>query len=98
MERERLASNKLLALIDARVQDALASERAAMCASIVSVATVFAELEQRLAALDAEIDQRVKAVVKAALERNEREHPEAVAGVVRDVLADFIGEFRQLRS
>jgi hypothetical protein len=98
MERERLASDKLGALIDERVADALANERAAMCASIVSVATVFAELEHRLTALDAAIEPRVKAVVKAALARNEREQLEAVAGVVRDVLADFIGEFRQLRK
>jgi hypothetical protein len=122
----------LRALIDERIADALASERAQLDQRLAAIEAqlgrllverpsldlpssraeqLIALIDQRIkAALDRDclIDQRIKAAldrdclidqrIKAALDRDWRQRCEATADVARDVLAEFVGEFRQVRD
>jgi hypothetical protein len=101
-----------------QIETALARDNASVCVNLINIAQIFAQLDERFAALEGKLERLlaerppldlpsaraeelialIDERVKIALERDQHQHLEAVAGVARDVLSEFIGEFRQLRS
>jgi hypothetical protein len=109
-----------------QIETALARDNANVSANLINIAQIFAQLDQRLAAMETKLERilaerpsptfskstlanlpsaraeeliaLIDERVKIALERAQHQHLEAVAGVARDVLGEFVGEFRQLCS
>jgi hypothetical protein len=115
-----------------QIEEALARNNANICANLIGVAQIFAQLDERFAALEGKLerllaerpppaaggaatnfsdstvtnrnaareqliallDQRIG----VALEREQRALSEATSHVVRDVLRDFVDEFKQVRT
>jgi hypothetical protein len=96
------------------IEDALARNDAHVSANLIGIMQIFAQLDQRFAAIETKLerlltpppasahteqliallDQRIK----AALEREQRVLCQATGEIVRDVLAEFVAEFKSARG
>ena len=99
-----------------QIETALARDSANVSANLIGIMQIFAQLDERLAAMEPKLErlltpppaensaraQQLIALlderIKAALEREQRALCEATRDIVRDVLKDFVDEFKHARG